>query len=81
MTPQETLEVFVVYQNPSDFPPGTFVVRRRVVGRDRDEADKEPFVVAQSLDAARVCLQVRRPGLTNIGRYPEDDPVIAEVWI
>jgi len=70
------LPVWVIYENPSDYP-GSFVVRRQQVRDGQIVPDKECAVVA-SLEAARA----RIP--TNLVRLPPDpldDPVIAEVWI
>lgn len=87
------LDYFVIYHNALDYP-GKFVVRRHRQDLDKvrsgftqslDEAiasstvpDPKPLTVVDSLDEARDALP---PGLTNIGRYDNDDAVIVEVWV
>ena len=70
---------FVIYENPSDFP-GKFVLRRHMddyagglVG-----VAVQPDAVEDTLDEARQKLPC---GVFNIGRYPQDDVAIKEVWI
>lgn len=72
------LSFYVVYNHPSDFPEG-WVARRN----DFDMNIKEirmtsDIYVADTLEECRAILP---RGLTNIGRQPEDDPKIYEVWI
>lgn len=76
------LMVYTVYDNPSDYP-GKIVVRRHMAGICEERGpvvvvDAEPMFVCDDIEQARQRLP---PGLTNIGRQPNDDPVIAEVWI
>jgi hypothetical protein len=66
--------LYVVYDHPRDFPE-VFLCR---VWRG-PIADKEPFMTAATLEEIRDALEEQ--GLVNIGRYAEDDPSIAEVWI
>ncbi|MHC4864630.1 MAG: hypothetical protein ACYTEX_11125 [Planctomycetota bacterium] len=70
------LEIFVIYQNPSDHP-GMFVTRRWIVG-DTMNAESKPMAVVETLDDARLVLP---SGLIRLGRAPADDPVIVETWI
>lgn len=67
------LWLFVIYENPSDFP-GLFVVRRWLL----TQPDAEPWFVGSTLGAARESLPL---GLYNLGRQPGDDHTIKEVWI
>jgi hypothetical protein len=69
------IELYVVYDHPRDFPEA-FVCR---VWYGQRIAASAPFMTAATLEEIRDALEER--GLTNIGRYAEDDPVIAEVWI
>lgn len=70
------LQMWIIYDHPADYPDG-WVVRRRVVKAGSDVPDKDAQY-APTLEEARKLLPQR---LTNIGRQPGDDPVIAEVWI
>lgn len=67
---------YVIYDNPSDWP-GSFVVRRWRIGKGTVEAEKLPQAVVSTLESARRCIP---EGMVNIGRQPDDDPAIAEVW-
>jgi hypothetical protein len=65
----------VIYCNPLDFP-------NKWVVREWDSADgvASASIVAyvfETLDEARRSIPL---GMTNIGRYAQDDPVIHEVW-
>lgn len=67
--------MWVIYENPRDFP-GKWVVRRWVgLAPDKDAA-----AVADSLESARSAV----PGIAfrdRIERMPGDDPAIVEVWL
>jgi len=76
MTDQGVLFQWTIYEDPSDFP-GKWVVRRFSIRRGSAEADPEPMVVTDSLEAAR---NVIPKGAYCLGRHPEDDPAIYEVW-
>lgn len=71
--PEAALAIFVVYENPLDYP-GKLVVRRWL----GLEADPIPLAVTDSLALAR---NVIPDYCVPIGIYPNDDPVIKEVWI
>lgn len=73
MSPNKTLSVFVIYENPLDHP-GKLVVRRWL----GEVPDPIPLAVTDSLSLARNVLPF---GCYPIGRYPGDDPAIKEVWI
>lgn len=68
-----TIQMWAVYENPSDFPD-KFVVRRWA-GK---HPDSEPLAVANTLEEARAAVP---KGLQNIGRMRDDDPVLVEVWL
>lgn len=72
------MELCTVYFNPSDFP-GLYVVRKfRVEGLDKVFVDAEPLGTAETLQEVRKLIP---PTFFKIGRNPNDDPVIVEVWI
>lgn len=70
-------EMFTIYRNPSDFA-GKYVVRRVCIGPVGFRHDSEPLAVVDTLQEARAAIP---PGLYNLGRAVEDDPVIEEVWL
>ena len=70
------LEMWVIYDHPSDYPDG-FTVRKHVVGMGIHAPTNEMFV-APTLDEARALLP---QGLFCLGRRPADDPVIIETWV
>lgn len=72
----DLLSLWVIYDHPRDHPDN-FVVRRQQVGPDGAIASTV-FVLADSLEEARRFVPA---GRVNIGRYEQDDPVIAEVWL
>lgn len=74
----DTLEMFVVYENPRDYP-GKFVVRRWpncLVPQPVPEA--VPMIVCDSLDVARAAVP---SWAVRLERFPDDDPAIREVWL
>lgn len=66
-------EMFVIYENPRDFPD-RYVVRRFV----GTVPDALPLAVCETAEEARNAL---RPDLFNLGRTHADEPQILEVWI
>lgn len=78
---QAPLYQWAVYEDPADYP-GKWVVRRFAITQTGNaivsiEKDAEPLIVADSLDEAR---KVIPQGAYCLGRHPDDDPVIFEVW-
>lgn len=71
--PADSLEMFVVYRNPRDFP-GKVVVRRFVIG---DAPDKQPHFVGDSVEAARATLP---RNLVCCRRDRSDEKQIVETW-
>jgi hypothetical protein len=72
------MKIFVIYERPKDYPD-QFVVRGWTVdfnGDGQARADAAALF-APDLVAARKLIP---RGFYNMGRQPEDDPVIAEVW-
>lgn len=73
----EHLEMFVITENPKDFP-GKFVMRRWVCASPEPVADDKPVAVEDTLDACRA----HKPPSANVWspRCAADDPVIVETW-
>lgn len=67
---------YVIYDHPRDYPDH-FVVRRWRVLPNRLEPDDRFCILTNTLDLARESIPA---GLVRIGRLPDDDPVIVEVW-
>jgi len=72
MTQLGGLVLWVVYENPKDYP-GQFVARPGVTG-----GMGRAVLLADSLDELRALLP---PGLHRLERDPNDDPVVVEVWV
>jgi hypothetical protein len=72
-----TLPMYVVYRRPRDYPE-QYVVRIQRVSRGGVEPDREPFALGPPLADVRAALP---PGLYNLGRQPDDEPQIVEVWV
>lgn len=70
------LEMWTVYESPSDFQ-GLWVVRRWVAEPGGLVRDPDPWFVGATLEAARESLP---PDLYRQGRQPDDDPTIVEIW-
>lgn len=73
-----TLRMFIVYDQASDAPPGAVVVRGRSISAGRDVPDSYACYFRR-VDQARAF--VMRDGLAMISRHPTDDPAILEVWL
>lgn len=77
MAGHETLSIWTIYDNPSDFP-GKFVARRFVVyGATGPLATPEVFE-ADSLDEIRAMIP---QGLFRMEPWQGDDIKIVETWI
>ncbi len=72
----QVLPMYAIYHNPSDFP-GKFVVRRFLIS-DVALADRNPWIVTETLEKAR--RTIPQYGLVCLGRSTGDDPVIVETW-
>jgi hypothetical protein len=66
------LDIWIIYDNPSDYP-GQFAARR--FRMNEPTAD---VLTAASLDAVRALLP---PGLVRLERTEHDQPHIVEVWV
>lgn len=69
------LDVWVVYQNPTDFP-GLFVVRLHKIEAGVTRPTATHFT-AKTLEAVRRLLP---PGLYRLDRFESDDPNVVETW-
>ena len=68
------LDIWVVYDHPSDLPDA-YVARRF-----RGNVPTQSVMWGNDLEMLRVMLAIDM-GLTRIVRDPEDDPVILETWV
>ena len=73
----DMLSLFVVYENPSDYP-GQFVVRQQVVINGSVYGHKEPLAVHENYEEV---INRLPPLLFRTERFPDDDPCIKEVWL
>jgi hypothetical protein len=73
---ETSVELWVIYGNPRDFPD-LFVLRRHVVINGEVYIDRD-CQTALTLKEIRKFLP---SGLYNVGRLSCDDPVIKEVWV
>ena len=71
---------YVVYENPKDYP-GKFVVRKHFIcnGIEHPVADPVPYMIEEGYSPIED--EMMRLGLYNLHRFPDDDPVIKEVWL
>lgn len=79
-TPQprrtNALSMWVIYDHPKDYP-NSFVLREWIIEAGTHKPTGR-WCVKDTLEECRAELPA---GVVNIGRYPEDDPCIAEVWV
>ena len=76
--PGVVLDMFTIYENPSDFP-GKFVVRKHAVGHGGVQlVAGSPEAVVDTLEEARAVIP---GGRVSVGREAGDDPVIVETWV
>lgn len=72
----DVLQMFTIYESPSD-APGKWAVRRfLIIGVD--SIPDALMGVATSLESARLLMP---RFLFRLDRFPEDDPCIKEVWL
>jgi hypothetical protein len=74
-----TLEMFVVYDHPRDYPDH-FVVRRWIIGAQPGEplSDDGWLYIADTLEQIRNYIP---PHCVRLERDPNDEPQIVESWI
>lgn len=75
-----SLSIFTITTKTTDFGP-KYVVRERRIRNGSIFVAIEPLAVEETLDDARAALLRVHPGLANVGRAQEDDPVIVESWL
>jgi hypothetical protein len=74
---REPLRVWTIFDNPDDFP-GKIITRETVVGHKGPIPS--PFAyVSPTIEHARQALEAM--GLVCLGRDPQDEPSIVEVWV
>lgn len=72
-------DLYAVYERPSDYPAACIVQRWTVYERMLVAA--EPCIVGASVTEVTEELRRRRPELVSVGRHPNDDPHLREVWL
>lgn len=70
------LMIWTIYFNTKDFPDW-FVARPTII-RPKTSGPLPMHLMARDIDTLRTMLP---GGLVCLGRKPEDDPVILEVWV
>jgi hypothetical protein len=73
---REDLPMFTITDHPADFPD--YYVARLHLALPTPTAHPFAFLDPE-LEPLQIIVEAL--GLTNIGRQPEDDPAIIEVWI
>lgn len=77
---ENSLSIFTIVTKTSDYGE-KYVVRERRIRSGSIFVAIEPLAVKDTLDAARQALFLKHPGLHNVGRTRDDDPVIVESWL
>lgn len=73
-----SLDMWVVYDHPTDFPDH-FVARRWEVLRQEHPTDD--VLTADTLEALRFTIEREKFCTVQLARSPGDDPKIVEVWM
>jgi len=69
------LDMWVIYERPSDFPDSYVARLFRITGH----AEPSPLAhIAETLQEVRKAIP---PGLVRIDRDPLDEPQIVEIWL
>jgi hypothetical protein len=74
----DRLSMWTIYDHPLDYPNGYIARRWKVGGPGPDPIPTSDTFAAATLDGVRALLP---PGLTRLGRLPDDDPTIVETWV
>jgi len=74
------MKVFPVYYRLRDYPD-SYVVRGFEITADGPVPDPAPLVVVAELTEARRAILSAAPGSVRVERYPDDDPMLVEVWL
>ena len=72
-----TLSLYTIYKDPTDYP-GHHVVREHKINDRLDVEISRLAYVCSTLEQARKAVPA---GCLRLGRMPEDDPCIVEVWV
>lgn len=73
---QDALPMWVIYRPTTKDYPGQWVARMHLTLPE--PSTTHHIIFGDSLESVQAQIP---PGLINIGRMPEDDPVIEEVWL
>jgi hypothetical protein len=76
MSLDDPLEIWTIYEKPSDWPVGWVTRCFKILPGGKSEPGEAFFCM--TLEDARKCVP---PTLYRMERAPEDDPVIVETWI
>lgn len=71
-SPSEPLQIWVIYERPSDFPTG-YVARKFLL-----DTPTETALYSTTLQGIRSQLPA---GLYCIPKHPQDEPTIREIWL
>lgn len=77
------MSLYVIYHNVKDYP-GKFLVKRWNLKGATAKANQSRARESQLVGVVDLLEEARKlipPGLHNLGRREQDDPVIAETWI
>lgn len=77
MSKKRSLEWWVVYDHPKDYPDG--YVARKWIANAEDAGPTDVAMWSNNLEEVRDFLE--NLGLVKLARDPSDDPVIVESWI
>jgi hypothetical protein len=74
------VKLYVVYYQPRDYPD-SYVVRGFEITTEGPVPDPVPLTVVAELVEARRAVFDAASGSVRVERYPDDDPVLVEVWL
>ncbi|KPH68610.1 hypothetical protein [Novosphingobium sp. ST904] len=74
----QPLDMWVIYDRPSDFPQG-FIARRWEVLREERATDD--VLTSDNLEQLRFTIQREKFCSVVLPRFENDDPKIVEVWM
>lgn len=78
MTDRDGLDIWVIYQNTTDFP-GMFVLRKQTARSDKTIEIDSQAMVCEKIEPLQNMMIDR--GLVKLMRHPDDDPAIVETWL
>lgn len=79
--PRNVLDMYVIYERPTDYPDNFVMRKHSVVSKANAEIEIQvdpSITLDQTLDGIRSKVP---PGLFNAGRTPLDESQIVEVWM